>query len=254
MAKHKNTWERVGANDPYYAVATFEKFHQANLNDDLVSEFFETGYGHVESLWCDIREGFDVDFRPKNALDFGCGVGRITLAMADRCERVVGIDISESMLAEARKNCQNRNISNVDFRSTDEFFRSSGDMFDFVHSYIVLQHIEPVTGIDAIANILERLSPEGIGMLHVTYHDPSALFQKLRLKAYRKFPFIYSSVNRLRRRKVSHRLFPMYKYDLGRIFTMLKANECENIFVRLTDHGMLGAMLFFQRSQNLRKY
>ena len=37
------------------------------------------------------------------ALDFGCGVGRLTQALAEHFERVAGVDIAASMIARARQ-------------------------------------------------------------------------------------------------------------------------------------------------------
>ena len=39
-------------------------------------------------------------------LDAGCGVGRYTPLVIDKCERYVGVDYSENMLAQARKNAE----------------------------------------------------------------------------------------------------------------------------------------------------
>ena len=37
------------------------------------------------------------------AVDVGCGTGQATLALADHFERVLGVDISENQISEARK-------------------------------------------------------------------------------------------------------------------------------------------------------
>ena len=36
------------------------------------------------------------------ALDFGCGAGRLTRALAARFESVVGVDVADAMLDKAR--------------------------------------------------------------------------------------------------------------------------------------------------------
>ena len=38
----------------------------------------------------------------KRVLDFGCGTGRLTVAMAEQADRVVGLDLSEAMVARLR--------------------------------------------------------------------------------------------------------------------------------------------------------
>jgi len=114
-------WECFATSDPYYAVATHEKFHRDNLNEDVRREFFEVGQRHVEQIFKIIHTYFASGFRPSRALDFGCGVGRLVVPLAELCRSVVGVDVSESMLLEAKINCDRRGISNVDFiRGDDE--------------------------------------------------------------------------------------------------------------------------------------
>ena len=39
----------------------------------------------------------------RDVLDFGCGIGRVARAMAERGANVIGLDVSPAMIAEARK-------------------------------------------------------------------------------------------------------------------------------------------------------
>ena len=48
-------------------------------------------------------------------LDLGTGTGAIALPLAEGGNRVIGRDISEGMLAEARSNAAGRGLENVDF-------------------------------------------------------------------------------------------------------------------------------------------
>lgn len=50
------------------------------------------------------------------ALDLGCGIGRFAAAIAGRVRRVVGLDISARMVAEARRRCAG--LRNVEIRQT----------------------------------------------------------------------------------------------------------------------------------------
>jgi len=81
----------------------------------------------------------------------------------------VGVDISPSMLAEARRNCDARGIGNVVLElSDDRLSRVRGD-FDLVHSAIVLQHIEVARGRQIFRSLVELVRPGGIAALHLTY-------------------------------------------------------------------------------------
>ena len=57
---------------------------------------------------------FLTGFAAFNAQGFGCGVGRLTRALADHFERVVGIDVAPSMIAQAR--AMNREYARCNFR------------------------------------------------------------------------------------------------------------------------------------------
>jgi 2-polyprenyl-3-methyl-5-hydroxy-6-metoxy-1,4-benzoquinol methylase len=116
MSKIKENWEYYGKNDPYFAVATFEKFKKANLTEQAKNEFFQTGEEHIEKVWNEIQKHFVENFRPKRGLDFGCGVGRLVVPLANRCEKVVGVDISNVMLQEAQKIVSYENWRMLRFR------------------------------------------------------------------------------------------------------------------------------------------
>ncbi|MHB1309788.1 MAG: class I SAM-dependent methyltransferase [Limisphaerales bacterium] len=92
-------WARWGEKDPFWAVLGL-KGKEDNRWD--LDEFFATGEQvvHQNLDWLS-REG--IVFRPALALDFGCGVGRLTRALAARFERVHGVDISDTMIQHARE-------------------------------------------------------------------------------------------------------------------------------------------------------
>ncbi|MEO8358616.1 MAG: class I SAM-dependent methyltransferase [Vicinamibacteria bacterium] len=64
-------------------------------------------------------------------LDYGCGTGRMTLAVAAFCREAVGVDISESMLAQARTWGAERKLSNVCFARPEEIQGSFQKIFTF---------------------------------------------------------------------------------------------------------------------------
>ena len=75
------------------------------------------------------------------ALDFGCGVGRLTRALGTRFEQAVGVDISEAMVAQATP--AERAVPACEFRVNTAFDLTQFETgsFDFVYSSIVLQHL-----------------------------------------------------------------------------------------------------------------
>ena len=101
MASSDRDWETWGADDPYYGVLTHAQFRKGAI-DAHRDEFFASGTAFVTDLLA--RYQHHCGELPRGrALDFGCGVGRLTLAFAPHFAHVDGLDVSPSMLAEARQ-------------------------------------------------------------------------------------------------------------------------------------------------------
>lgn len=249
MDRAKQIWEDLAKDDAYFAVSTHDKFRGSNIDAAAKKEFFESGVRHLDEIWGVFEREFGAKLRPKSALDYGCGVGRILLPLAKKCESVTGVDISPTMLDEARLNLDAKRIDNTSLMSADDFMASDAQRFDFVHSYIVLQHIAPDVGYHIIRTMLERLGAGGFGMIHVTYANTATGFRRLRSWLYRDFPAIHVWLNRLRGRTESP--MPMYEYDRDRIISILQENGCSQMSVRATDHGFLGELIYFAKSETL---
>jgi SAM-dependent methyltransferase len=91
-------------------------------------------------------------------LDVGCGPGTLTVDLARHVGpsgHVVGVDISESVVAEATAHAAGSGAGNVTFRAGD--FRVLGlpeSSFDVVHAHQVLQHLQdPVAALAAMGRL-----------------------------------------------------------------------------------------------------
>lgn len=75
-------------------------------------------------------------------LEIGCGVGRIGYALADRCKKWVGADISSNMLDFAQKRLESKtNTEFVELSGCDlSYFQDSS--FDIVYSSVVFMHLD----------------------------------------------------------------------------------------------------------------
>jgi ubiquinone/menaquinone biosynthesis C-methylase UbiE len=99
----------------------------------------------------------------RHALDFGCGVGRLTRALGARFDSVVGVDISAGMIEQAER--YNDAYPACAFRlNTDaDLCQFDSRSFDFVYSNIVLQHLPSVLEIVAYLRELIRVArPDGL--------------------------------------------------------------------------------------------
>ena len=101
MNKFKRNWEKFGEKDPYYWVTTDPQYKDAKLTEHAQKDFFDNADKYLDSIFKVIQKHLDSTFHPEHALDFGCGVGRVTIPLARYCTYVLGIDVAESMIAEA---------------------------------------------------------------------------------------------------------------------------------------------------------
>jgi ubiquinone/menaquinone biosynthesis C-methylase UbiE len=249
MNDNESVWEYFGENDPYFGVNTIAEMRFDNLNENALSVFFKSGEDYVARIWDEIEENFAPGFRPQRSLDFGCGVARITLPIAKRSGEAVGVDISTGMLELARKNAAEFGIENATFIKGDDELSKVTGKFDFVHSFVVFQHIAPKKGEHIFRKIVEMLDEGGIGVLHVEYANTvSTTAQKLRFRAYRDLPLVYK-VRSILLGKRKEPLIPMYLYDLNRLMLILQMNDCHKVHVRFSKHGVEGAVLIFKKDK-----
>ncbi len=136
-----STWEHYGSHDPYYGVLTCDKYKTPNFDTSTRIEFFESGVTHITTAANTIKRHIDSNFSPKTALDFGCGVGRLLIPRARIANHVVGLDVSNSYLAECRKNCKINSITNFELYKSDDSLSSISGKYDLIHSHMVFQHI-----------------------------------------------------------------------------------------------------------------
>src|SRR4051812_48698810 len=247
-------WERFGKTDPYFAVLTAPEFH-GKLAEAERTKFFGSGEAHVEEIFSIIRGHLDPDFNPSRALDFGCGVGRLLLPLAAKCREVTGVDVSPSMLAEARRNCDAAGATSVQLlRSDDELSEVGGD-FDFIHSYIVLQHIPVQRGENFVRILASKLAPNGIGMFHVTYEPGRArILERLIYWARLRVPGAQAAMNLARGRSINAPFMQMNKYSITRLLEALRGERCTEVYVRFSDHGGARGVLLFARKSNAKLF
>ncbi len=240
-------WELFGATDPYYGVITHEKYRKGRLTDESRAEFFRSGEAHVEEIFDVIRRRIEPSFSPRRALDFGCGVGRVILPLAARAGHVVGVDVSESMLAEARRNCEDRAVRNVTLVKSGDDLASIAGTFDFIHSVIVFQHIPVRRGERIFGRLLERLEEGGVGVVHFTYaksYRPRRVLPWVK----RHVPFAREAINLIRGRQLDAPEMQMNDYDLNALFLSLQRKRVRTLHVEFTDHGGdLGVLVFFRK-------
>jgi SAM-dependent methyltransferase len=245
--KTGKSWERLGASEPYFGVLAAPKFAGSQLGAAERAEFFRTGEQHVEKLMAVIRAR-DPAFRPKRALDFGCGVGRVTIPLARQSATVMGADVSASVLTEARNNAAG--LNNVEFVQSGDALQAVQGSFDLIHSFIVFQHIPPNRGMRLVAQLLDRLEPGGWGALHFVYAVEASHWQQLVSSIRSRIPLVHVAINLIRGHPPRRPFMQMNPYPLDRLFLLLQERGCHEVTSRFSRHGDFpGVMLLFRRTK-----
>ena len=133
----------------------------------------------------------DVGLKPgMRVLDLACGPGVVTALLAETVTPadVIGVDLSEDLLNEARAYLKGRGTDNATFQQGDVYsLDESLGLFDFIYTRFLFQHLADPK--QALSKILPRLSPGGrlcvvdIDDAWLTLHPEPAGFQRFTKRA-----------------------------------------------------------------------
>jgi SAM-dependent methyltransferase len=124
-------------------------------------EFFATGVADVTGIMRWIAE-IGIPQPRGRALDFGCGVGRLTQALADHFDEVWGVDIAPSMIEGARRLDRSGGRCRYLVNGTADLASFEDASFTFILSLIVLQHLEPEYIRSYLREFIRLLAPSGL--------------------------------------------------------------------------------------------
>ncbi len=203
------------------------------------------GAEYVEQLVGELRE-FVPNFAPRTILDFGCGQGRIMLPLAQAFPQAhsVGVDISEYAIGRARTRLSSCGLqaSFVDLTAAE-----IPGSYDLLHSFIVFQHIPVKAGLKRFAELVAKLNPNGIGVIHFVYARPKSFSRRALYHARKWLPGaqalgnIFSSTPPLP-------FVQMNPYPLDELLRILQESGCHRVGARFSQHGKYpGVRLMFQK-------
>lgn len=150
-------WNAFGERDPLWAILTDPSRAGGRWDP---AEFFATGVAEIAAVVEEAR-GFGLPRSYRRGLDFGCGVGRLTQALATHVDQVTGLDVAPSMIAHAQS--FNRHGDRVRYlvQQAPPFDTVASRSVDLVYTGRVLQHIAPEFSRAYIAELARVVAPGG---------------------------------------------------------------------------------------------
>ena len=164
-----------------------ERSFEASAYSDYRSSHQTPGYGadytktyrsgYYAALWLRIERSLVENIlRPlggpgRSCLDFACGTGRVTTVAGPLFGEVVGVDVSQSMLACARV------PGNVQLVEADLTVAPLSRSFDVVTAFRFFLNAEDTLRRDALAAIYEHLNDGGllVSNIHMNATSPAGL-------------------------------------------------------------------------------
>ena len=151
-------WDRQAHSDPMWAILTDPAKAGGRWDAD---EFFATGTREI-GVVMEQAAAWGKPAAHRSALDFGCGIGRLSQALADHFDQVHGVDISQKMIELAREH--NRKGARVEYlcNPATDLRHFTNRSIDMIYSWITLQHVRPRYAARYIEEFLRVLAPGGL--------------------------------------------------------------------------------------------
>ena len=253
-------WEQLAQLDPLFAVLTHPDKSGGQWDPD---EFFETGRSEVDAVIAHLDER-GARQGGKSALDFGCGPGRLTQALATHFESVVGVDVSPEMVRLAGEFNQYGDRCRYVVNDRPDLSIFPEPKFDFIFTSKVLQHIPNQQTLVFLREFLRVLRPGGLLVFQLSiyatvssrwawFHQryktlrrrllhKQVWFYLLRSLGFRP-EWLYSKLN-------LRPLFGMYTFDETRVATVIREDGGQILDVERAPRRHRMNATFYVRKQD----
>jgi SAM-dependent methyltransferase len=174
-------WNELAELDPYWAILTAPGTRFGAWDSKA---FFATGAKEIDDMMRHAAQLGHPQGRAR-ALDFGCGLGRLTRPLAGHFDESLGVDISEGMVQQARR--LNAEVPGASFvvNAAGDLRRFEDQSFDLVYSVIVLQHVPDRGAIECyIGEFCRVLRHGGLAVFQLPSHIPKVFRLQWRRRLY----------------------------------------------------------------------
>jgi ubiquinone/menaquinone biosynthesis C-methylase UbiE len=240
-------WEAFAAREPHFAVVTDPRFLRVNLTPEHERLFFASGETLVTWMLGVIDAGLAPQFAPMTTLEFGCGIGRLALPLAQRPGSVVAVDRSPAMLDRARLEAGKRGLTHVRFARPEELF-AAPRTFDLVVCYHVLQRLAREEAVALVRRLAGAIGPDGVGVFQwcCRSHERPLVGASRWLRE--RVPGVNLLANRLRGKPAGEPFVPTHVLGVEEVLAELDAAGLNPVHLTTERHeGVDYAIAFAQR-------
>jgi SAM-dependent methyltransferase len=175
----RGDWEDLASFDPWKAILR----EPGRATPWEREEFLASGERDAEQVLA-AAAAHGLPQRMRRALDFGCGVGRVTHSLARCFDEVLGLDISPTMITLARE-LDGGTGAQFAVGAERELRSLAPESFDLVLSLLVLQHLRSPDDVEqVVAALTQRVAPDGALVLQVPCRLPPRRRIQSRRRAY----------------------------------------------------------------------
>jgi len=142
------------------------------------------------SIWAlqrPVLEKILKDFRqkrngPVHLLDFACGTGRVLSCLESLTDTAHGVDISQNMVALARRKCTRARLQVGDILTQPELLQKS---YDVISCFRFILNVEPVLRRQVLGRLRTVLQPDGLLLVNIhgsshSLRHPAILWRRRR--------------------------------------------------------------------------
>lgn len=216
--KSNTEWKQWGREDPFWAVSSWANKQKHGSSPWTEQEFYALGESDCQDF---IRQWQHYGIEKESCIEIGCGAGRLTKQLAKIFRQVYAVDVSEDMIAHARKAVG----PNVEFSLIDGLRLPQHDGFvTSVFSALVLQHLDNAeTGLSYFQEFYRVLGPGGTLMIQLpiyqfpNYPAPARII----IQMLHAFTRTVGSIHADMRRRAGIKLMRMTPYSMDSLCNRL---------------------------------
>lgn len=143
--------------------SSYEEFHKAAQVQKKIVGRENFTYTLILRQLCDLIE----DGHGLKILDFGCGVGTVSMYLSSKGHTVIGVDVSKKAIGKAKESAAFNRLLNTNFMTLDEWERKKTSLkeFDLIICFEVLEHVK--NDIKTLRSLKKVLKHKGLILVSV---------------------------------------------------------------------------------------